>query len=569
MSRGSSRRELVVAGTGTALAATVAWTTPAHARLLPGGGARKLGRGRFADGVASGEPGPTAVTFWSRLRTDRPRSAARLVVARDAELRQVVATTVVPTSSAVDHTLKARVDGLQPARHYWYAWLSADDVSPVGRTKTTPPADSAAPIALGFSSCQKLPTGFFNAHHDALTHDLDLYAFLGDYTYEYDETRNDQSSRLHRPGYVDPASNDLASYRAKVRLYRSDPGLRELHRLHPVIHTWDDHEVENDYTDGEPAPSRQQRAAGYRVHTEWLPRLGIAGDRQRVYRGLRLGRTAELLMLDERQYRTTEEGRPVSPPTILGRRQMDWLKGRLQTSPARWKLVGNPDMIAPLGIVLTGAEGVTVNPDQWDGYPADRTEILTHLASKRIDDVAFLTGDIHIYMANHLVHQGRSVATEYIGGSVTSSGIPEDLNGVAAPVIRTVNPHIAFLEGALHGWAIARADARELRVEYRVSDIRKDRAPSRTLATFVQRTGENRLEQTTRSGIRGARILGEDPADAPAPAGSALARRREAVARAAQRDAARRHEAAEARARRARSRAGTRATTTLDRRSAR
>ncbi|WP_320673130.1 alkaline phosphatase D family protein [Patulibacter defluvii] len=536
-----TRRELVVAG--GALAAGLALTTPAHARLLPA--TRGVGRGRFLDGVASGEPGPNAVTFWGRLSTARPRSAARLVVASDPGLRNTVATAVVPTSSAVDHTLKTRIGGLLPARHYWYAWQSADDVSPIGRTKTAPPADSRTPVAVGFSSCQKLPTGFFNAHHDALTHELDVYAFLGDYTYEYDAARNDVSTRLDRgPGYVDPPSTDLTSYRAKLRLYRADPGLRELHRLHPIVHTWDDHEVENDYTDGDPAPSAGQRNAGYRASFEWLPRIAFPGDRFRVHRSLRYGANLELFMLDERQYRTPGGG------TILGRRQMDWIKQGLERTPARWKLVGNPDMLAPLGVVLGGEGGITINPDQWDGYPADRAELLAHLADRRIDDVAFLTGDIHIYMANHLLHGGRPVATEYIGGSVTSTGIPASLNGLAVPAIQLVNPHIRFIEGAEHGWAIARVDPDELRVEYRVSDIRRDRAPSRTLASFVQRRGTNRLEQA--AGVAGggatARRLGEDPADAPAAAGSPLAERRAAVRRAAGRDLQRRTAAAERRA---------------------
>src|SRR5690606_12464136 len=86
----TTRRQLVVVG--GSLAPGVALTTPAHARLLPR--TRGIGRGRFLDGVASGEPGPEAVTFWGRLRTSRPRSAARLVVAADEGLTRTVATVV-------------------------------------------------------------------------------------------------------------------------------------------------------------------------------------------------------------------------------------------------------------------------------------------------------------------------------------------------------------------------------------------------------------------------------------------------------------------------------------------
>ena len=90
--RQPTRRELVVAGAAGAFTAAV---PPAYGSLLSR--RPKVGPGRFRDGVATGDPTPTAVTFWSRLRTDRLRSGARLIVARDEDMRRVVATAVVPT----------------------------------------------------------------------------------------------------------------------------------------------------------------------------------------------------------------------------------------------------------------------------------------------------------------------------------------------------------------------------------------------------------------------------------------------------------------------------------------
>src|SRR3954469_591602 len=80
----------------------------------------RVGRGTFEDSVASGEPAPDAVTFWSRLTTDRPSSGAQLVVARDEGLNDVVATAIVPTGEAMDGCLKTRIGGLQPGTPYWY-----------------------------------------------------------------------------------------------------------------------------------------------------------------------------------------------------------------------------------------------------------------------------------------------------------------------------------------------------------------------------------------------------------------------------------------------------------------
>jgi phosphodiesterase/alkaline phosphatase D-like protein len=533
-----TRRELVVAG-GT-LAAGLALTTPAHARLLPT--ARGVGRGRFLDGVASGEPSSDAVTFWGRLTTDQPRSAARLIVAEDQGLSRVVATVVVPTSSGVDHTLKARVGGLKPSQHYFYVWQSATEASVVGRTKTAPAPDSDTPVAVAYSSCQNYPAGFFNAHGDAAADDsIDICAFLGDYTYEY--AYGEYGGKVRGPDVKDPPSTDLTSYRGKLRLYRSDAHLRELHRMHPVVHVWDDHEVADNYTDGAPSPSDLQRNAGYRASFEWLPRLAFQNDRFRLYRSLRYGRNAELFITDQRQYRTTGD-----PGTaFLGRAQMDWLKGGLQGSGARWKLVGNPDMIAPLGLSPAGATLATINSDQWDGYPQERAELFRHIADKGISDVVFLTGDIHLYMANDLMLDGRSIATEYIGGSITSPGLPDLVSALGTPAIQAVNPHIKYFNGIDHGWAVARASKDELKVEFRANDIMKKDAPSRTLAAFTQPLGRNAVAQTAGAQTVGGRAA---PAARATPRSAALVQRRRRIETTADRDLERRVALAESAARR-------------------
>jgi phosphodiesterase/alkaline phosphatase D-like protein len=506
-------RRTLVAGAG-GLAAGLALSTPAHARLVTG--TRDVGPGAFLDGVASGEPTPDAITFWGRITTDRPRTAARLLVASDPDLRTIVAVVVVPTSSGVDHTLKARIPGLRPDTHYWYAWQSRDGMSPVGRTKTAPDPQSAKAVAIGYSSCQRLTAGFFNAHKDAAAHDdLDLYAFLGDYTYEYGAAKDEGGAS------DETATNDITSYRAKLRFYRSDPHLRELHRLHPTVHVWDDHEVADNYTDGNPAPSALQRASGYRASFEWHPRLSVPGDRYRLYRNWRLGKHAEMFMLDQRQYRTTGE----PGQTLLGRPQLDWVKAGLSGSGASWKFVGNPTMIALLGS-NTDLGSQSINKDQWDGYVAERDELLGHIGSG-IDDVAFLTGDIHIFFANQLTVDGRpssrQVATEFVGGSVTSAGVPEAFNAV----LRAANPQFRFVQGARHGWSVVRADADQLRVDYRASDITQPGADCSTLATFVQLRGANAFTQV--AGVAGGDMrvtrAGETAAR-PAKAGTPLAKRR-------------------------------------------
>ena len=475
----STRRELIAAA---AVGASTAAVPPAWGRRLLSRRAR-VGPGAFLDGVASGEPGPNAVTVWSRIETERPRSGARLIVAKDSGMNRVVANTVVPTGRGINGTLKARVGGLKPGREYYYVWESGDDVSQIGRTRTRPKDSSAAPIRIAASSCQHYASGFYSAHAHAAREDLDLYLFLGDYVYE-----RGRSDSAYRPRQDPIDAVDLATYRAKYRLYRSDAGLRELHRQHPVLHIWDDHEVENNYSDNNPAPSPLQRIAGYRAAAEWIPRLVMPHDRHRIYRKLSFGSQVDVFLLDERQYRTgSNDGQP---RRLLGDRQTAWLIEELQRSTATWKLMANQLTIAPVRETDPDSEA-----DDWDGYAEERARLLGILESSGIDNVVFATGDAHVFMASLLgsdftaLGDGstrKPAATEYVTGSVTSRGLELDEATVHAEA-----PWVKQYNGRDHGYGLFAFDPAQLVVEYRRSDIFAPEGSTVAFERFTQPAGAN------------------------------------------------------------------------------
>jgi phosphodiesterase/alkaline phosphatase D-like protein len=474
--RAPTRRELIAGATAGAFTAAV---DPAWGSLLSRRAA--VGPGRFRDGVATGDPTPTAVTFWSRLRTERLRSGARLIVARDEGMRRVVATAVVPTGRGVDHTLKARVGGLKPATEYFYVWETNNGVSPVGRTRTRLPKDSAEPLRIAFSSCQQFQSGYFTPHVHAATEDIDMYLFLGDYIYERGRSRLPTDVREDRSNAV-----DLASYRFKYLLARSDPGLQELHRMHPALHVLDDHEVENNYSDNLPAPSALQRSAGYRAASEWIPRVVNKRDRYRIFRRVPLNANAELFLLDTRQYRTgSNDG---LPRRMLGDAQMAWLLAALKASTAQWKIIAQQ---VPVGARPFG-QGAGL--DGWDGFAEDRALLLGELERSGIANVVFLTGDAHVFSCNALASDfdalgegaARPSAVEYIGGSVTSPGLvkPEAEIRAEAPWNRQYN-------GSFHGYALCQLDAANLVMEYRYSDITVPTGGTSLLERFTQPAGVN------------------------------------------------------------------------------
>ena len=95
---------------------------------------------------------------------------------------------------------------------------------------------------------------------------------------------------------------------------------------------------------------------------------------------------------------------------------------------AAWKLMANQVMI-----MLTHPGGEYIGFDFWQGYPGERQELLEHIRRRRIKDVVFLTGDIHTFVAGDVRVDNddtAAVATEFVGGSITSPGLGEGGGGV-------------------------------------------------------------------------------------------------------------------------------------------
>jgi phosphodiesterase/alkaline phosphatase D-like protein len=400
----------------------------------------------------------------------------------------VVAVTRVPTGRGVDSTLKARVGGLDPSTEYFYVWESSNHHSEIGVTRTQPAPGSSIPLRIGFSSCQHYSYGYFSAHANAAAEPLDIYVFLGDYIYE----RGHGADATHPR--ADPYnSNDLHSYRAKYALYRGDPGLRELHRVHPAVHIWDDHEVANNYSDNHPAPSPYQRTAGYRAAFEWLPRTAVRDDRYRVFKKFRLGQIADLFIIDERQYRTGDgDGQP---RRIISDAEMQWLVEGLRASTATWKIIANEVVIAPM------VYGHAKRLDAWSGYPDQRAFLLSQIEQAGIRNVLFISGDEHVYMVNKLASDASVFASdpnhvpaaiEYVGGSVTSPGTYRTEADVLA-----ANPWTVEFDSTDHGYGHLQMDAGTLVTEYRRSDVTRPDGATTAFERFTQPSGTNAVSRQT------------------------------------------------------------------------
>ena len=113
----------------------------------------------------------------------------------------------------------------------------------------------------------------------------------------------------------------LLDYRTRHAQYKRDPDLQEVHRQHPFICVWDDHEYANNaWNDG--AVNHQaetegawadRKAAAQRAYAEWMP-IRDQEDRGRIWRKLAWGDLADLILLDTRMWArsTSSDGDPRS-----------------------------------------------------------------------------------------------------------------------------------------------------------------------------------------------------------------------------------------------------------------
>jgi alkaline phosphatase D len=432
----------------------------------------------FSHGVASGDPLVDSVILWTRVSPATIDEEVELFfeVALDPEFEVRVAADWIPTTNeSRDYTSKIDIDGLAAGTTYYYRFYAQGRVSPIGRTRTAP-TGTVEHLRFAVCSCSSWAHGYFHAYAEiAGRDDLDAVIHLGDYIYEFG-TGEYGNVREYDPPYEIVSLDD---YRRRYRQYRSDLDLQEIHRQHPFIATWDDHEIVNDgWVDGaanhDPDEGEwvDRRAAGTQAYFEWLPvREGVAG---RVYRELPYGDLVDLLVLDTR-YEGRAEPVPLTDPDLfekiyaedrqlLGAAQEAWLFERLSNSTAKWKLIAQQIMVGQL-VLQAGQNGEPNKPlftDPWDGFEAARRRLLGHIRDNDIRDVVVLTGDVHSSFVNELTEDpldgydpntgAGSVAVEFVTPGITSPGLSFDAGTLA--ILAPLNPHTRWLEALRKGYMI-------------------------------------------------------------------------------------------------------------------
>src|SRR5439155_5854398 len=106
---------------------------------------------------------------------------------------------------------------------------------------------------------------------------------------------------------------------------------------------------------------------------EYQPIRQFRRDRERIYRSQRFGPLLEVFAWDMRSYRGANSANRQTAldadSAILGGTQLQWLKLRLASSTATWKLIAS-DM--PLGLIVPDKHGYEAVANGDDGLPLGR-----------------------------------------------------------------------------------------------------------------------------------------------------------------------------------------------------
>ena len=314
----------------------------------------------FPLGVQSGDPLPTGVRLWTRTVGDAPLTLRW--AQWDGAAWSEGAPRAAPTADGYAHVDLDAVPEDTPI-----AFQFVDDAgaaSPIGQCRTAVAADHTGRIRFGATSCADQDHGEFPALEAiAAFAPMDFFLWLGDTVYcDGDATTED--------------------FRATWAENLSKSSMQAVNHITSGVHTWDDHEVTNNWDPQTIDPALRDTA--FAAFYETTPvRPDVPG---RLWRRLRFGAAVELFVLDCRSERDLAAG------LYLSRAQLDWLKAGLTSSDATWKIIANSVPIADMPPAWDIADS---RSDRWEGYEDQRAELLDHITDSGLTGVLFVSGDLH------------------------------------------------------------------------------------------------------------------------------------------------------------------------------
>ncbi len=183
--------------------------------------------------------------------------------------------------------------------------------------------------------------------------------------------------------YID--STLITQQRIKHRYFLAQDGPSFLSKKIPFWGTWDDHDFGANDSDG----GLHNRETSRKVFTEYRALVNYGENNEGIYTHFRRG-PVEVFILDTRYFARTEPSF-ASPdkPTLIGKKQWEWLQRVLKASTAPFKILAC-GMTWDLKLPATATHA-----DTWDSFVYEREAIIDFLGKEKIKGVMLVGGDIH------------------------------------------------------------------------------------------------------------------------------------------------------------------------------
>ncbi|WP_317930267.1 alkaline phosphatase D family protein [Halioxenophilus sp. WMMB6] len=380
-------------------------------------------------GISSGDISPDGAVIWSRCNTP---ALMHVEVSADPGFGHITQFTGSAALAPTDFNAKTVVTGLLPGQTWFYRVRFESLLVPGSFSEPLYGQFKTAPVIAGdLRFCWSGDTAGQGFGVDAerggmLTYQAmrqqepDFFVHCGDLIY----ADNPIPATIDLPdgtvwhNLVTPGKSKVAEtiqdFRENYYYNFLDTHFVDFHRHVATLQMWDDHEIRNNWYPGQILTDERYQEKSVSVLAEYSRRAMFdcnpirvhTTDARRIYRKVAYGPGLDLFLLDMRTYRgpNSENLQAEAGPetTFLGAEQLQWLKAELSRSTATWKIIV-ADM--PIGLqVKDWGTDIAENLANHDGPPLGRefemVELLSHLKQQQINNVHFITADVH-YCASH------------------------------------------------------------------------------------------------------------------------------------------------------------------------
>ncbi|MEA3212543.1 MAG: alkaline phosphatase [Chthoniobacter sp.] len=328
-------------------------------------------------GPQLGHVGPTEARLWIRATAAVPWKILLFPTDIPGQMREITGPALNDDSA---YLAIALIAGLDPQTRYTYQVLldGREQLSrPLPNFLTAPPLGQSGRLRVVFGSCvgptvaAAAPCWAELAERRLMNPDeggFDLLLMLGDN--HYANTTNLEKQRVY--------------YTA----HRLSAGWRDLTARTPVYAIWDDHDFGPNNSDGT-EPGKENSLRAFREF--WANPACGEPDNPGCYFTFTRGQV-QFFMVDGRYYRTPNVAPDGPEKTMLGAKQLDWLKRELLSSKAAVKLVAMGSEWESFG-----------SEDSWAVFRHERDPFLRWIDEEKIEGVAFLSGDRHFSSGYHVL----------------------------------------------------------------------------------------------------------------------------------------------------------------------